>query len=382
MIIYNDLSLKYKSSNYFDLSPKNLANTTWYSGSIDNNGDDTLSTIRLVSDYIELSRVNLCLNFSIDGAKYLINEYDANKTAVYLRTTYVGGTRQILMSPDTKFIRICLVDKENTSKTLYPEDVYSYKFSVYEIPITTKLKVMTYNVGHYAYGTGMGLPASTYDEKFLNWKRFIGKIGVDIIGIQEFDSWMNDAETEENAIIANDVFWDNFYKYGKETGTKTAIKSKEYFSWCYNRQLTSGTYYTIAWINGICLMSVHLSVGAANTQTRLTEAAEIVSLLENEDRFIIFGDFNCEPGEEDALYGVFTSQNYKIANCGFFGDYYTWSSARTDFSHYDNPTGELYYIDNIIVSDNINIVDAYAVPEAYDICTSDHIPFVAELEIS
>ena len=378
----NDLFVKNKAVTDGIFQIPNFINVKWITGTLDDNGNVIYYTKRLVSEYIELPRKNMELHISINNWHTCIYEYDSTKTHVYHPNGYKASSYKIITPPETKYIRVICFDGRDSSKDLYPDDIYTSNILITTTPIVEKLKVMTYNVGHYDYGTGMGLPSNIYDEKLRNYRRFLGNQNVDVIGIQEYDSWMNDADTEENAIFANDVLWDHFYPYRVDTGSWGSIKSKEFAYWTYKEQLSTGRWYVRAYINGILLISVHLSVGTSNTQTRITEANEIVSILQNEERFILFGDFNCEPGEEDALYSVFTSQNYKIANRGFFGDYYTWSSARTDFSHYDNPTGQLYYIDNIIVSDNINIVDVYPIPEAYDICTSDHIPFVAELEIS
>lgn len=389
MLIFSDNSKKIEALNNGTFKAENLANTTWRVQTLSDDGGYVDNSKRLTSDYIELSRKNICLDIHVDGALYCIYEYDNIKSLVYHMGNYSNRNGQLLMSPETKFIRVIILDELDNNKTLYPDDIYSYKLDIQEVSMPKKLKVMTYNVGHYHYGVTdpdtniyWGIPPEIYDAKLTNWKRLLGKMSASIIGVQEYSSWMNAVATEEEAIMADSVLWDNLYPYKKETGSQTALKSKEYFYWSYNNQLSTGRYYTKAYINGVCLLSVHLTVGVAYTQTRLAEAAEILSILAEEERFIIFGDFNCEPGEEDDLYAVFTSAGCKLANCGFFGKYYTWSNNREDFDHYENPQGtDLYYLDNIIVSNNITIQDAYPIPEAYSKLTSDHIPLVAELEL-
>ena len=91
----------------------------------------------------------------------------------------------------------------------------------------------------------------------------------------------------------------------------------------------------------------------------------------------MFGDFNPEPNEEDSLFGIFANAGYNLANCGWFGKYFTWSSVRSDLDT-GEATGTVYYLDNIITSSNIDImsVEKYNI---YSQLSSDHIPLMARL---
>ena len=129
----------------------------------------------------------------------------------------------------------------------------------------------------------------------------------------------------------------------------------------------------------IYLLNVHLSPGhdAAAKAKRATEIQDVLDLVDGKEYFIIFGDFNPEPDEYETLFANFTSEGYNIANNGFFGDFWTWSTNSGDFSS-DTPSGTTYVIDNIITSSNIRINYVEKVNTYADL-TSDHIPLVAGL---
>ena len=345
----------------------------WVTGSL-SSGEAVLNWKRLHSDYIPVeSGKTYVVQYS---AEYTLayEEYDANYQFVSTHS-YLSNGDTFTVGTNTVYIRAIV---NGGDKNLYPDDALTFGITVtpYE---PKKLRVMTYNVGHYNYGTGVGLPAEIYDAKVIHYRRFFGAADCDIVGMQEYDSRMD----AENQIWASDALWDYYYPYSVNTGTQTALKSKTKIQDGAYHQLSTGRYYVDGYIDGIYVISVHLTVGTSSTQTRLDEAAEIVALLDGKKSFIICGDFNCEPGEEDDLYNVFINAGCTVANCGWFGQYYTWSNNRADFDDYDNPTGtKLYYLANIIVSPNIFINNVYSVPEAYGKLSSDHIPLIADLTVN
>ncbi len=349
----------------------------WTIGGIDTSGNLILNWQRLSSDYIPIDG-NTTIQFHHTNSTYflLVTEYDETKAFVRQRANYDLNDFLWATLPNTRYIRLSVGRVDNHNMT--PSESVELGITA-NISTSSRLKVMTYNMGHYNYGVGVGLPPDIYDEKLLNYRRFFGEQNCDVIGIQEYDTKMDEANTINSA----DVLWNHSYPSSVFTGSSTALRSRiRIFDGKYS-QLSTGRYYCEGTMNSIYLLSVHLSVGVSNTQTRLDEADEIIStLLAGKERFIMFGDFNPEPGEEEALYKKFTDAGYNIANCGWFGKYYTWSNNRADFDNYENPTGtRLYYLDNIITSANIKIENVYPVPSAYKKLSSDHIPLVAELDI-
>lgn len=254
---------------------------------------------------------------------------------------------------------------------------------------TKEITVLSYNLGHYAFGETdkYGIPNEIYNEKLLSLKRMFGRLNADIIGFQEYYRYISEYGTTPQ-IEANAVLFDYLYQYKSDTPAQEAIKSKFPVYNTGYQQLSTGRWYCYAdcVIGGksVYLISVHLSVGSDETalQKRVTEADEILAIISQHERVIVFGDFNVE-SDLEAIYGKFTEAGYKIGNCGFYGNYWTETTgenAEYNYNHYDNPQGEVYYIDNIIVSNNIVVSDAKAV-NVYAESVSDHIPFMAKLRV-
>lgn len=376
--IWQDSALKIRmvSDNVFELD--NLANVPWRVCSLGSSGEQIEATVRLTSDYIEIPYKGAALDIYLDGSwGIIVSEYDENKQFIYMQSSYIDASYIKMLYPNTKYIRVIAVKAGQSSNPVFPKQIWTSNIHIKVIGLPDTLKVMSYNLGHYAYGTGMGLPSNIYDEKLTNYRRFFGKELPDVCGFQEYDSRMD----EENTVYSRDVLWDYFYKNSYYSGTQEAIYSNLDLSFGAYKELSTGRPYVEMYGNGIYLISVHLSVGANNASARLAEAREIVNIASQYERFIIFGDFNPEPGEEGTLFKVFTDAGMNIANCGFFGKFYTWTSNRADFDDYDHPTGTLWYIDNVITSDNIKITGVRPVPEAFSLLASDHIPIVAELEL-
>ena len=226
--------------------------------------------------------------------------------------------------------------------------------------------MMTYNIGHFNYGVGVGLPSSIYAEKLNNYKNFLESCGCSIIGIQEYATYIDEAQTISSDTALFDL---NYPKNGGQTNLWCALKSKYRF---YNKE--SGSFgnrpYVAATMNvngnPVYFLCVHLSPGAANASARVTEAQQIIQKVSNKTRYVIFGDFNPEPGEEDSLFSLFASENMNLANCGNFGKIVTY---------HNDPR---YIIDNIITSSNITIENAYSL-DVYSLLSSDHLPLIAQL---
>jgi endonuclease/exonuclease/phosphatase family metal-dependent hydrolase len=165
------------------------------------------------------------------------------------------------------------------------------------------------------------------------------------------------------------------------------FKTKFPVDWREINHLPSTDRYYISeyiTINGkvVYLINVHLTPGtsAEHAQKRIGEANDILDILADKEYFIMFGDFNPEPGEEDSLFKIFSDAGYNLANCGWFGKYYTWSTTRSDLDTDDPPQGTVYYIDNIITSSNITIENVERLT-VFSKLSSDHIPIKARLRI-
>lgn len=366
---------------------KNSGDIKFYNGTLTSTGAYEEAFSRIVSDFIEVPHQNCEVRAKTSQWHFIITEYDENKNMVFQQPTYPPVNRNIdrTMSPTTKYIRILLKNSADSDSHVTIDDLYASGVVFDFVALPDMISITSYNVGHYAYGTGMGIPIDdNYENAVTGWRRYMSKYRTDVIACQEYDTWMNAAASSSTAKMAWDELWKNFFDYSRTTGDRTAILSRYISTWSRNGQLSTGRYYTFFPINGIAVYSVHLSVGVGNESVRLSEAAEIVNLAKQHDRYIICGDFNCEPGEETALFKVFSDAGMNVGNVGYYGKYYTWSNPRSNFDHYDTPDegSKLYYIDNIITSPGLKIVTFEPIPSAFRMCTSDHIPVIAEIRIS
>lgn len=229
---------------------------------------------------------------------------------------------------------------------------------------------MTYNMGHYDYGDGLGIPDNIYADKVANYKSFFNSCGCDIIGLQEWYQYLD----KHQLVNSNTELFNRYFPYnGGNTDIWCALKGKTLLY-----DLTSGNINGRPYIGckvmskkgPIQLLSVHFTPGdgAARVQDRIDEANAVIAMVSGSPRYIIFGDFNPRAGEEDALYSIFTNAGMNIANCGAFGKFSTWH----------NDTNYIY--DNIITSANISITNVY-MPNVYNDLSSDHQPLIAELHL-
>lgn len=391
-------NLKSQVDNLNAFTDNIFTGVKWYCATINDNGELVDSWVRLTSEEIPVI-ADTTLEFSFHDSIYQIWLAFYNSNHQHLVDSAIFASNRTLLIPkNSAYMRCVVANKNDLQAWVYPDDAYNLDIlcTAYK---HTPLKIITYNTGHYGYGTAYGPPPDVYDEKLLNWRKFFGELNADIACLQEYSSTFN-REWQTNRVESDDVLWDYFFTHKIQTGAQTAIKSKHPMRSAANNQLSTGRYYSQAVINGVFVMSVHLSVGVDNVQTRRTEAQEILAILQNHPTFVLCGDFNTEPGEEDGFFKIFADAGFNLANYrpnlpgsasyiegedterGFFGKCYTWSNNRNDFYHYDVPTGTMiYYLDNIITSANIKIINTYPLPWAYGMLSSDHIPIFAEIEV-
>lgn len=358
----------------------------WEQGSLDANGAEAYATTRIRTAYIS---VPTCAILKVErrtlAYNALIVEYDASYNFVRSESSYSSSYIHYLgLHPDTAYIRVIARNSPDTTISANDGACVDISVTVDGRNNADFLNVMTYNIGHFGYGTGTGIPDNLYDEKLINYRRFFAEQNCDIVGLQEFDTYIDQSLTKRS----NDELFNKLYPYYWDTGSWESLKSKLPLNWRNTKQLSTGRYYVDAYttINGkvVYLINVHLTVGNSEeaAQTRADEAREIIGLLADKERFVIFGDFNPEPGEEDSLFKIFSDAGYNLANCGWFGKFITWSSNRADLDTDDPPTGDrLYYIDNIITSSNITIENVERLT-VFSKLSSDHIPIKARLKIN
>lgn len=117
--------------------------------------------------------------------------------------------------------------------------------------------------------------------------------------------------------------------------------------------------HIVAEKNNIIFNFLNVHFSPSNLEARKVQRAELIQYIKNLDNVICTGDFNAGTADE---FDDFKSANFKCANCGDFGIFYT-------YMYQDYP------LDNIIVSSNINIISV----EKGERITSDHYPLIAKL---
>lgn len=237
-----------------------------------------------------------------------------------------------------------------------------------------RVRVMSFNIGGFDYGTGQGIPTSVYDEKLANWKKFLMQNKCDIIAIQEFYDYLNKGNTVSSGdVLFNPLYWYNTRGY-MNVITYTKMPALNYIDDQYLGSSDESTKrgYTITHhlINNklVCVANVHLWYVPSDASVRANQISELLTLLAGEKYVIICGDFNAASESE---YNAFVSAGYTLLNGGYAGWNYTWNA---------NPAyvGTKYYSDNIIVSSNI-VMENFEVLDVFDDLTSDHKPIVADL---
>jgi len=301
--------------------------------------------------------------------------------------------KEVKLKTTTNYLVIVLRDKASSgNKPLTPDNVADLKILLYKKGSTkderlssvgSTIHVMTYNMGMFNYGISNGYnDAETMAEKFINWKRFFGKANVHIAGLQEKRNTFDVGE----AINTNTEMLDYFYPYYSSQDTthlswavielRSSIEIEKPQSLRFN--VSNRTYVKgYITVNGkrILIMNVHLSPTVGMTpeeavELRKQEAEEILEAVENEDYAIIFGDFN--PGIGISEFDIYKNAGLDLANGGFFGVFDTYINT-------SNPTQKMP-LDNIIVK-NLKILSVERLDYAWDMCTSDHYPLYAKLQI-
>ncbi|MDE0581564.1 hypothetical protein ON064_00680 [Planococcus sp. A6] len=362
-----------------DLFPTLFEN--WTYGSIDGvNGSIAYDRSMIVTpDFIPVSVTGNIL-VEISGSRNL--QIATFSGANQLKRIFDVSSTQIIHFNDTeKFHKLELSDPANTS-VKYMMDFLNetdIKMSPVASKEPKKLRVASFNLGLFSKGTGRGLDNATNDipAALIDTKRYLASMGCDYIGSQEYTEYFDRNQT----IVADTELMGYLYPFMlysyKPSGSKIFSKYELFDTTLrasFVNQATDdsgGTrYYQKAYIrlNGkvVCIINTHLTT--VDYQVRVAQMQELIDLLANEEYAIITGDFNVlgdggtnAPGSE---YTGFLNSGYKMANYDYYGEFATHDTGKK--------------LDNIIVTDNIQISNVQVVSDA---SVSDHYPIIADLLI-
>lgn len=263
---------------------------------------------------------------------------------------------------------------------------YSYFCSAQNSTIfPLKLRVATYNVGHFNQGWAGGFRfmggsgekddrTEVAKRQVVAWRQWLSEQSIDILGFQEWNKYF-DVDTAFNA--QDELlkpFYNNVY-FGTEhqwifNGIATNYKLTD-----LRVKYTHGDYYAI--IGNLTIGNKIITIISTHIpwQKDWHEPAlnAFIEDLKQFEYFICFGDMNSSDSEQ--VY--FREAGFNMANGGYQGWFGTASGALIS----DGRTGQSdKNIDNIVTSRNIKIMNVSAPRTGVN--DFDHLPIIADIIIT
>lgn len=251
-----------------------------------------------------------------------------------------------------------------------------------------KLRVATYNVGHFNQGMKNGLEVrgkaeyptqKNVTEKYIklemfNWKEWIGAQSLDIFGVQEWNRYFD----QDSTFIAEDELLKPYYNN---------IYFGDHHTWIYNGIATNYQLSNLRqkyWFNDYYALIGDLKIGNKTIKIISTHIPwqkeghapaldSIIKELKKFDYFVCFLDTN----SSDAEILRFQKTGFNIANGGNQGWFATASGGARLAHMIDGPDR---HIDNIITSGNIKIMNVSAPHTGLN--DLDHLPVLADIIIT
>ena len=239
-----------------------------------------------------------------------------------------------------------------------------------------KLRVSTYNIGHFNQGQLGGFQGGGNRAKaeLQNWKNWIGKESIDFFIVNEWNKHFD----KDSTFIAEDEllkpFYNNIY-FGKQN------------RWIYNgiatnyhlknlRQVDfSGDYYAllgdlVIGKKTVTIISVHIPW---QKDWHKPSADALIAELKKYEYFICLGDMNAN----DEAQLNFVKEGFSMANGGHLGWFSTAAATNIIAGRKAGPNTN---IDNIITSKNIKIMNVSAPFTGLN--DLDHLPVIADVVIT
>lgn len=264
--------------------------------------------------------------------------------------------------------------------------LFSYSSAQEAAELPVKLRVVSYNVGHFNQGWAggfrfMGAPEYGKEQRkisvrkaMLPWKYWIGEQSADIICVQEWNSYF-DADSFFNAekeILKS--FYNNVY-FGKEHRWIHNGIATNYQLSNLRTKYSFGDYYSLIGdlvIGGkkITIISTHIPW---QKEHHLPALDSLINDLKQFEYFICFGDMNAKDNEQVR----FLEAGFNMANGGAQGWFSTTAGNNTLAGRKGGPDMN---IDNIITSSNIKIFNVSAPYTGLN--DADHLPIIADVVIT
>ncbi len=254
-------------------------------------------------------------------------------------------------------------------------------------PSSFPLKVMTYNVGQWYYGSGDNVPANEDEFFYALQNGMIQQDDPDVLCLQEY--WKVFSKTGRTALSMLQQYFPYIHEEGGNSGYfGRCICSKYPISNYTIRTYTaeSSRYYDscIVTVHGvpITFVNTHLATTQAN---RDLENPELIAYVQSLSRFVLCGDFNTEiiyntASVEDERYieNVKPYLDAGLNSANFIPPHFLMTCINW-------VNGNHLCLDNIYTSAGITVDSAYVDDAKLDALPEnrvDHMPLIAELTIN
>ena len=124
----------------------------------------------------------------------------------------------------------------------------------------------------------------------------------------------------------------------------------------------------------VAIVNCHLAYQDVAVSVRAAQMQELIQMLADEERAIVFGDWNTHSFSE---FDVLTQAGYTLLNGGYLPAERTYNTDR-DYTDQADPSHDLF-LDNIAVKGNIRGYGT--VRNIYEQALSDHLPVVGEVTV-
>lgn len=368
----NSTRLTRKSGhNIYSLIPT----LTWENGNINSTtGAEAESDYFIRSDYIPIESGDTFFtqyNSSSPNYELRFYLYDESQNLIDYRaghSAFSGDiTDQIYVTSRAGYMRIVIYEAPINTNTISPADISSVDSVTKRLSFKNAevIRVATNNVRNWGTEHSYGYTGD-YETNSEFYKTLYSIISPTILGTQEYSPYMDAAHEHP----ANAEFRNLFVNMITTNSFRTPTFSNLPYTNIDSGTLSDGRQYSIAEFESstgrtITHVNFHAYPGTDETAAanRQTEFGELLTLLTGKTA-IITGDLNVTDVSELA---IFTNNDYKLANGGDFGTFYTGNSA-----------GVSYPFDNIIVSSDLDII---YVEMAESSGTSDHKLLFADVII-
>lgn len=251
-----------------------------------------------------------------------------------------------------------------------------------------KLRVATYNVGHFNQGMKGGLEVrgkaeypnkksvteNYIEQEMVGWRKWIGAQSLDFFAVEEWNKYFD----QDSTYMATEKLLKPYFNH---------IYFGDEHTWIYNGIATNYHLTNIRqkyWYQDYYALMADFKIGNTTITFISTHIPwqkkghgpamdSLIEELKKYDYFICCGDMNAS----DADQLEFTKAGFNMANGGNQGWFPTGVGSLTRLGMADGPDR---HIDNIVTSKNIKIMDVSAPHTGLN--DMDHLPVIADLVVT